>query len=169
MKIVAIVESRMSSTRLFGKILLKVKNKTMLEYLIERLQKVKKIDDIVIATTTNKLDDQLVSIAKKNNVKFYRGSNSNVLERVICAAEKYEADIIVRVTSDCPIIDINIIYQAINVFLNNNCHIVTNAYVRSYPDGMDVEVLSYKTLKIFKVCKRQRYKRTYNSSYLQKA
>ena len=106
MKIVAIVESRMSSTRLFGKILLKVKNKTMLEYLIERLKKVKKIDDIVIATTTNKLDNQIVSIAKKNNVKFYRGSNSNVLERVICAAEKYKADTIVRVTSDCPIIDI---------------------------------------------------------------
>ena len=78
MRIVAIVESRMSSTRLFGKILLKVKNKTMLEYLIERLQKVKKIKDIVIATTLNKLDDQIVSIAKKKNVKFFRGSNTNV-------------------------------------------------------------------------------------------
>jgi len=147
MRIVAIVESRMSSTRLFGKILLKVKNKTMLEYLIERLQKVKKINDIVIATTINKLDDQIVSIAKKKNIKFFRGSNTNVLERVINAAEKFKADIIVRVTSDCPIIDVNIINQAIDIFLNNNCHIVTNAFVRSYPDGMDVEVLSYVTLK----------------------
>jgi spore coat polysaccharide biosynthesis protein SpsF len=146
MKIAIIVEARMTSTRLPGKVLLKVKGKSMLEHLITRLKKVRKVNEIIIATTNNKLDDKIVREAKNNKIKFYRGSELNVLDRVIKAAKKFSIDIIVRVTSDCPIIDVSIIDQAISIFLNNKCDYVSNGFIRSYPDGMDVDVLLTKTL-----------------------
>jgi spore coat polysaccharide biosynthesis protein SpsF len=146
MKIGIIVEARTLSKRLPGKVLLKVNKKTILEYLIERLKKIRKADSIIIATTKNKIDESIIKIAKKNNVKYFRGSENNVLDRVVKAATINSIDVIVRVTSDCPIIDVNIIDQAISIFLNNNCDFVSNGFVRSYPDGMDVEVFRTKTL-----------------------
>jgi spore coat polysaccharide biosynthesis protein SpsF len=119
MKIAIIVETRMASTRLPGKVLLKVKGKSMLEHLITRLKKVRKVNEIIKATTNNKLDDKIIRVAKNNKIKFYRGSELNVLDRVIKAAKKFSINIIVRVTSDCPIIDLSIIDQAISIFLKN--------------------------------------------------
>jgi spore coat polysaccharide biosynthesis protein SpsF len=146
-KISIIIEARSTSKRLPKKILLKVKKKTLLEHLINRLKKVKKINNIIIATTTNYQDDKIVALAKKNKVNYYRGSELNVLDRVIKAAKKFNTNIIVRVTSDCPIIDIHLVDQCLEIFLNNSIDIVSNAFLRSYPDGMDVEILKLSTLQ----------------------
>ncbi len=146
-KISAIIEARSNSKRLPNKVLLKVNQKTILEHLIIKLKKIKNLNDIIIATTTNKEDDSIVNIARKSKVKYFRGSENNVLKRVIDASNFFKVDIIVRITSDCPLVDINIVEQYINVFLNNNVDIVGNTKVRSYPDGMDIEIIKSKSLK----------------------
>lgn len=154
MKVVATIEARMNSSRLPGKVLLKAKNKSMLEILFERLNKVKNIDDIILATTINKKDDVIEDFCKFKNINCFRGSENDVMGRVLEAAKKAKADYIVEITADCPIIDPNIIEQVVSIFLSNNANYVSNANVRSYPDGMDVQVFpldilekSYKMVK----------------------
>ena len=137
----------MTSTRLHGKVLLPVRGKPLLFYLIKRLQSLKLIDEIVLATTTNRADDVLVEFASLNNIKVYRGSEIDVMSRVIGAAESVKAEIVVEITGDCPIIDPIIIDHTIRMFLNNKCDYVSNAHVRSYPDGMDTQVFYLETLK----------------------
>lgn len=146
-KIAAIIEARSNSTRLPNKVLLKINKKTILEHLIKRIKKSKYLNDIIIATTINKIDDSIVKIAKNLKVKFFRGDEHNVLKRVIDASFFFEVDIIVRITSDCPLVDINLIDQFINIFQNNQVDIVGNGKVRSFPDGMDIEVINAKSLK----------------------
>ena len=108
MKIVATIEARMTSSRLPGKVIMKVKNKTLLEYLIDRLKQIKEIDDIILCTTKNHTDDILVKKAMELNVKYFRGSENNVLSRVVGAVKKFKADAVVQITADCPIIDYKI-------------------------------------------------------------
>jgi len=139
--IAAIIEARSNSTRLPGKILLKASGKTILEYLVIRLKLIKKIDSIIIATTKNKDDDKIVELANKLKIKSFRGDEYNVLKRVNHAAKHFKVDTIVRITSDCPLNDLNIIAQFIDIFNNNNFDIVTNAHLRSFPIGMDVEII----------------------------
>ena len=146
MKIGAIIEARMSSSRLPGKVLMTAANKPFLLHLVERLKRVKKIDKIIIATTNNKKDEEIVKFCKKNNISFFRGSEDNVMQRVILAAKKYKLDLITEVTGDCPIIDYRIIDQCLEIFLSNKVDYVTNCHIRSYPDGMDVQVYKLKTL-----------------------
>lgn len=147
LKIAAIIEARSNSTRLPNKVLLKINKKTILEHLITRIKKSKKLNDIIIATTTNKADDSIVKIAKNLHVKFFRGNELNVLKRVIDCSVFFKVNVIVRVTSDCPLVDINLIDQFINIFQNNKVDIVGNSKVRSFPDGMDIEVINSKALK----------------------
>ena len=147
-KYAAIIEARMTSKRLPGKILYKAGGKTFLWYLVQRLKKVKQIKKIILATTINDSDNVLVSFAKKNKISFFRGSEHNVKLRVLEAAKKFKVKNIVGVTSDCPIIDHNLISQAINIFNLNNIDFVSNSDFRSYPDGMDVSV--YKTKSLMK-------------------
>ena len=147
MRIGSIIEARMSSTRLPGKVLLKVKNKTILDHLVKRIKLVNKINKIIISTTTNKTDQKIVNWCKKKKINFFRGSENNVLERVYLTAKKYELDIIVLITGDCPIIDHNLISETLNVFLKNKADYVSNNHIRTYPDGMDVQVLNFKSLK----------------------
>jgi spore coat polysaccharide biosynthesis protein SpsF len=148
MRIVAIIEARMASSRLPGKVLLEVNGKPILGHLIARLRTVPSIDEIVLATTTNSSDDQLVSFAINSGIKHFRGSEEDVLERVIGAAEFVKAEIIVEITGDCPIIDPEIVEQAIQFYLKNDADYVGNAHVRTYPDGMDVQVFSLDVLKL---------------------
>ena len=146
MKIVAIIEARMTSSRLPGKVLMQVLNKPLLYYLVLRLKQVSLIDEIVLATTINKDDDILIEFANNENINSYRGSENDVMARVIEAAKKANAGLIVEITGDCPIIDPEIIEQAIQTFIYNNVDYVGNAKIRSYPDGMDVQVFSLKSL-----------------------
>jgi spore coat polysaccharide biosynthesis protein SpsF len=147
MKIVATIEARMGSSRLPGKVLLPVNEEPILKHLIKRLRSVESIDEIVLATTTSNSDQEIVSFADKEDISIFRGSEEDVLSRVIGAAELVSGDVIVEITGDCPIIDPQIIEQAIRIYKYNTCDYVSNAHVRSYPDGMDVQIFSLQVLK----------------------
>ena len=144
---VAIIEARMTSSRLPGKVLKKVLGKPLLYYLIERLKRVECLDDIVIATTNNTTDDVIEEFALQNSINFFRGSEQNVMQRVLSSAEYFNADVIVEITGDCPLIDIEIVEQTINMFKKNECEYCANRFYATYPIGMDVQVFYLKTLK----------------------
>ena len=148
-KTIVISQARMTSTRLPGKVLLKVLDKPLLEYHIERLQRVQLADDIIIATTLNLTDDPIVELCNKLNIKCFRGSENNVLSRYYKVAQLYRASSIVRVTSDCPLIDPQIIDDTIEFYLKNinEYDYVSNCTLkRTFPRGMDTEVFSFKAL-----------------------
>ena len=147
MKIVATIEARMTSSRLPGKVLLPVLGQPMLHHLITRLRAVPSINEIVIATTTNAIDDVLVEFAAQEKVMVYRGSELDVMARIIGAGELAGADLIVEITGDCPIIDPDIVEQTIQMYLHHDAAYVSNAHIRSYPDGMDTQVFRLDTLK----------------------
>ena len=147
MRIVATIEARMTSTRLPGKVMLQVLGKPMLHYLVERLKKVPSIDEIILATTVNSDDDILVEFAKEENIKYFRGSEEDVMLRVVEAADSVGADIVVEITGDCPIIDPQIVEQTILMYRANNADYVSNGHVRSFPDGMDTQVFALDVLK----------------------
>ena len=146
MKYGAIIEARMTSSRLPGKVIYKVNGRTMIEHLVSRLKKVKKIDKIVLATTKNKTDLVLVDLAKKLNIHVFRGSENNVLQRVVGAIKKYKIENVINITSDCPILDIKILKYMIRQFEISNYDAVSNQFIRSYPDGMDATISKSKCL-----------------------
>ena len=152
MKKVAIIEARMSSSRLPGKVLLKVLGKPMLWHLVQRVKRVQQIDEIVLATTVNLADDVLEEFAHQVGISCYRGSEEDVMQRVLLAGQMASADVVVEITGDCPLIDPEIIDHVIETFKSNSVDYVSNAYVRSYPDGMDVQVFRldalHKSLKM---------------------
>lgn len=149
MKTVIIVQARMTSTRLPGKVLKQVLGKPLLEYQIERLQRVKLANEIVIATTTNETDEPIVELCNRLAVAYFRGSEDDVLSRYYGAATAHKADLVVRVTSDCPLIDPQVIDTVIDYCLQNQSHYdyVSNSLERTYPRGMDTEVFSFSTLQ----------------------
>ena len=144
-----IVQARMGSSRLPGKVLKEVNGKTLLEYLIVRLRRVKQADQIIIATTIKEEDIQIVDMCKKLDVPFYRGSEEDVLSRYYEAALHYKGDLIVRVTSDCPLIDPSIVDKALTFYIENHNEIdyVSNNLKQTYPEGMDVEIFPFSILK----------------------
>ena len=159
MRIIATIEARMNSSRLPGKVLMKVRKKTFLEMLIERLKKIKVLDEIVLCTTRNITDNKLVDAAQKLNIKYYRGSEKNVLKRVFGAAKKFKATAIVQITADCPIIDYKLIEKALSTYNRKKYDCISNCFIRSFPDGMDVNIISYKALKkSFLNAKNKKYK-----------
>ena len=149
MKIICIMQARMGSSRLKGKVLKTICDQTVLEHDIDRLKKSKNISDIIVATTTKEEDDVIVKMSQKKKVKFYRGSEDNVLERYYFAAKDSNADVIVRVTSDCPCMDYNVIDNVIDLFIQNSSVVdyVSNTLERTFPRGYDVEVFSYRALE----------------------
>lgn len=149
MKVVAIIQARMGSTRLPGKIMRKVLDKPLLEYQIERVKRAKLIHEIVIATTTKNTEQPIIDLCERLFIPYYRGSEDNVLSRYYEAAKEYEADIVVRLTSDCPIIDPEIIDKVIDAYINQKEEIdyASNTLERTYPRGMDTEVFSFKALE----------------------
>ncbi|OAT80984.1 acylneuraminate cytidylyltransferase [Bacillus sp. MKU004] len=147
MKIVGIIQARMGSTRLPGKIMKKVNDKSLLDYQLERVKRSNILDEIVIATTTKEHDDFIVEFCENQKTKVYRGSEDNVLERYYYAAKEANADIVVRMTSDCPLIDPEIIDHVISNYLDSDFDYVSNTQIRTYPRGMDTEVFSFSVLE----------------------
>jgi len=137
----------MNSKRLPGKHLYKVLNRPIIEYLFLRLKKVKNVDEIILATTNSHKDDVLEKIALKNKIKVFRGSEKNVMQRVLHASRKYKIDVIISITADCPLIDPDIVDSCILTFLNNNCDYLNNSLIPSYPGGMNCQVYYKKTLE----------------------
>ena len=147
MKVVATIEARMTSSRLPGKVLLPALGRPMLAHLTGRLKAVHSIDEIVLATTVNAADDVLVEFAAKDGIKVFRGSEEDVMSRVIGAAESAQADVVVEITGDCPIIDPDLVEQTIRVFKRNSAVYCANSFISSYPDGMDAQVMTLEALK----------------------
>ena len=147
-KIVASIEARMTSSRLPGKVLMEaIDGISMLEFMIQRVKKSNLIDDIVVATTVNSEDDPIIELCNKLKINYHRGSENDVLSRVLKAHIENSSDIIVELTGDCPLIDYKIIDEIIQVYLDNNYDYVSNSHVRSFPMGLDVQVFSTKLLK----------------------
>lgn len=147
MKTVAIVQARMGSSRLPGKVMKKLHDKTVLGHVITRLKAVGQIDEIVIATTSKSEDDVIVAEAEQYNVSYFRGSEENVLSRYYQAASARSADVIVRITSDCPLIDPVITGNTIDLFNRSNVDYASNKMITTFPRGLDTEVFTFNALK----------------------
>ena len=145
-EITAIVQARIGSSRLRGKVLKKIKGKETIILLLERLSKAKKINDIVVAIPETKENDILFKLLKKNNYKIFRGSENDVLKRYYDCAKKFNISNILRITGDCPLIDPNLVDEIAKIFHLKNYDYVSNIEERSFPDGMDIEFFNFKTL-----------------------
>jgi spore coat polysaccharide biosynthesis protein SpsF len=148
--VVAIVQARMGSSRLPGKLILDLAGKPMLVRDVERIQRAKKIDEIVISTTTNSKDDKIISLCREYGWNFFRGSENDVLDRYYQTAREYNAKNVVRITSDCPLIEPVIIDRIIEKFLvlKPNIDYVSNVFpLRTFPRGLDTEVIGISALE----------------------
>ena len=133
----------MSSARLPGKVMLELSGKPVIEQIFHQLSFSKKLADVVLATSTSKEDEVLTEWAKNNNIKYFTGSLDNVLQRFYESAKKYRAEIIVRITGDCPLIDPEVIDKMIEQFLNSDLDYLTNNNPPTFPDGLDVEIFTF--------------------------
>jgi spore coat polysaccharide biosynthesis protein SpsF len=149
MKIVATIEARMASTRFPGKTMKEILDRPMLELLIERLKRSKKIDEIIVATTVNPEDEVITRLAEQVGVKWYCGSSEDVLDRVLKAAKTFDADIIVEMTGDCPLLDPELIDLMVEKYLagKGKYHYVANVIKRTYPRGLDTQVFPVTVLE----------------------
>jgi len=150
-RVIALMQARTDSTRLPFKVLKKILNKPMILHQIERTVKSKCIDNFLLVTSNDKSDDKLAEIVNKNGFEVFRGDKNNVLKRFYDALLKYDLDdndIVVRLTGDCPLHDSNIIDESIKEFILQKCDYLANCVEPIYPDGFDVEVFNFKSLKI---------------------
>jgi spore coat polysaccharide biosynthesis protein SpsF len=154
MKILATIEARMSSSRLPGKVMMNLNKKPMIGFLVDRLKKSQLIDQIAVATSLNHKDDKLVKYLVKEKINFYRGSENNVLSRIKNTCKKFRAEIIVQLTADNPLVDVEIIDYMINFFLKKRKKKIDflsnsglgNFKKRQVPFGFDVQIFRFKDL-----------------------
>lgn len=149
-KIVMVIQARLGSTRLPGKVLKPLAGEKLLLRIYERISFSKIADEIIIATTNSEKDDVLAEICKNENIKCYRGSEDDLLERHYKAGIESCADVVVKIPSDCPLIDYRIIDKVLKFYLENKdkYDFVSNLHPATYPDGNDVEVIPMNILKI---------------------
>ncbi|MBU0686375.1 MAG: glycosyltransferase family protein [Candidatus Margulisbacteria bacterium] len=145
--ITALIQARIGSTRLPRKILLDLEGKTVLARVIERVKASKHIDEVIIATTINKEDLTIVALCAGLGIRVFCGSENDVLDRFYQAARLFNIDHIVRVTSDCPLVDPKIIDKVISLHLSEQSDYTTNTLKETYPDGQDVEIFTFEALK----------------------
>ena len=143
----AIIQARMGSTRLPGKVAMLLGDRPVLAHVIERCCHAGKVDQVVVATTGLPEDDRVVQIARDYNVEFYRGSKDDVLSRYYQAARRFQADPIVRITADCPLLDPSLIDRVIQLKEETGADYASNTVERTFPRGVDVSVFSFATLE----------------------
>jgi len=165
MKISAIIQARMTSTRLPGKVLMNIGGKSMVWHVVNRLKHSKKLDDIILAIPDTKKNDILEKFAKDSKVKYFRGSEEDVLSRYYETAKKFKCDVIVRITSDCPLIDPKIVDLLIEKYLSSNVD-YTKALMTTFPRGLDVEVFDFKALKKAYRKAKEPYQREHVTPYI---
>jgi len=167
-KIGAIIQARMTSTRLPGKVLMDIEGKPMLWHVVNRLKFSEKLDDIILAIPNTKKNNILEKFAKDNKVKYFRGSEEDVLSRYYKTAKKFKCDLIVRITSDCPLIDPQIVDLVIEKHLKLNADYTSNTLKRTFPRGLDVEVFNFKVLKKAQKEAKEDYQREHVTPYIYK-
>jgi len=149
MKKAIIIQARMTSTRLPGKVMMDLAGRPMLAQQIARLKRCREVRDIVIATTVNDADNPVVELAKSEGIRCFRGDEQDVLSRFLGAARQEEADLIVRLTADCPLIDPGLIDQIIHQIEahRHECDYASNVIERTFPRGLDAEAFFFDTLE----------------------
>ena len=147
MKIVALVQARTGSVRLPQKVLKPILNKPMIELLLSRLSLSAELDEIVVATSEEKRDDKLESTVESLGFKCTRGSEKDVLNRFYKSAKFLEADVIVRITGDCPLVDSKLVDECIRGYKKDKVDYFSNIDPATYPDGLDIEVMSFQSLE----------------------
>ena len=145
--IVAIIQARMGSTRLPGKSLAEICGRPMLWRVVNRIRESRLIDKVVVATTDQPSDDPVSKLCEQENVPCFRGNEDDVLDRFYRAAQAYAADVIVRATAGCPLIDPAVIDRVVSRFQKGDCDYVSNTFRYTYPDGLDAEVFSFRALE----------------------
>jgi len=145
-RIVAIIQARMGSTRLPGKVLMDIGGETMLARVVNRVLSATRIDKTVVATTVSERDEPIIAECRKLGVACFRGSEEDVLDRYYQAALVYKAEGIVRITSDCPLIDREAIDKVVREFENQGSDYASNTLERTYPRGLDTEVMTTEAL-----------------------
>lgn len=146
MKVVAIIQARLGSSRLPGKVLKDLGGESLLSRVVHRSQRAKLIGEIIVATTTEQQDEQIVSESERLGVSVFRGQELDVLDRYYQAAMKFNADAIVRITSDCPLVDPEVIDKIIGSYLSAGVDYASNILDRTYPTGLDAEVFGMNAL-----------------------
>ena len=147
MKTVAIIQARSASTRLPNKVMMKINGAPMISLLLERVKNSNQIDEIIVASTESKEDDQLINFVSGEGYNTYRGSESDVLDRYYQAALKFNAENVVRLTADCPLLDFRLIDEIVREFKSSKVDYLSNTIEPTFPDGLDIEVFSMYALK----------------------
>ena len=147
-RVIAIVQARMGSSRLPGKVMADICGSPMLAHQVRRLKRAAALDEVVIATTSSERDAPLVALAERLGIGCFRGSETDVLDRYRGAAEAFSADVVVRITADCPLIDSDVIDAVVAALLEDEkTDYASNVIDRSYPQGLDVEALRRDVLE----------------------
>jgi spore coat polysaccharide biosynthesis protein SpsF len=149
LNIITVIQSRMGSARLPGKVMMPLAGKPLIYRMHERVAESKLAGEIIIAATEEETDVPIIQLCEENNLNYYRGHSTDLLERHYKAAKIFNADVVVKIPSDCPLIDPNIIDKVIKYFIENfpKYDFVSNLHPATYPDGNDVEVMTMKSLE----------------------
>jgi len=146
MKIVAIVQARLGSTRLPNKVLAPIGDVPLIEYLLGRLSKSQRVTEIVLATSTGQINDQLTDVVENLGYHVFRGSENDVLQRYVDAARATNADVVIRITGDCPFVDPQLIDDMLEDFFASNVDYMSNTDPPTFPDGFDIEIFMTSAL-----------------------
>jgi spore coat polysaccharide biosynthesis protein SpsF len=165
-KVVAIIQARMGSTRLPGKVLKDLCGETVLARVVNRTRRATLLNEVVVATSVQPADDAIVQECGRLSVACFRGDEADVLDRYYRAAEKFSADAIVRITSDCPLIDPEVSDKTIRAFLDQHPDYASNVLQRSYPRGLDTEVMTFAALQSAQREARDPYQREHVTPFL---
>lgn len=171
MKIGAVIQARTSSTRFPKKVLKPLpygSDVCVLQQDIRRVKKSKLLNEVIIATTTHPEDDEIVEVAIKEKTPYFRGSLDNVLERYYEAALKYNLDVVVRITSDCPCVDWTVMDDIIQSHLDSNADYTSNTLHESFPRGIDCEVFNFDVLKEAYENSSEKYEKEHVTPYIYK-
>lgn len=167
-KILVVIQARRSSSRLPDKIMMPLAGKPLLIRMYERVKSSKTSKEIVIATTTNKEDDSVAELCKVNNIKFFRGHPDDLLDRHYKAAVENDADIVVKIPSDCPLICPDVIDEVLKYYTDNEnkFDFVSNLHPATFPDGMDVEVMPFNILETVWKEANKNFEREHTTPYI---
>lgn len=167
MKPLILIQARLNSSRLPGKVLKPILDRPLLYYLLKRLSFLKTKSQIVLATTDTPLDDPIEEFCNQNDILCFRGPENHVLKRFYEAALKYPSDVIIRVTGDCPLLDPSLLDQMLTFYLNNypRYDYLSNVLNRRYPKGLDLEIFSFKALKRVYMNAKDAYQKEHVTPY----
>lgn len=162
-----IIQARMGSTRFPGKVIAKIEKRPLVWHVINRVKRVKNVK-IILATTIKEEDKVLLKIAKDSRILSFAGDVDDVLNRYYECVVLYDCDPIIRITADCPLIDPNIIKKMLEIFQSHTYDYVTNTLPSSFPDGLDVEIFSFKTLQLVYEKAKLKSEREHVTDYIRK-